>query len=108
MDEPTNRELAWRLDQIQSTLSGAVGRLEYIADKRGTDQRLDTLERGISEAKRSGFEAIGRVNARMDEHEKSHKAAGVRWQTLLWTGVLPVLVAAIGVLATLYLSHGGH
>lgn len=104
---PSNADLAWRIDRLQGTLNGVVGHPEYAADKRGTDQRLTALENGLAEAKRNGFEEIRRVDQRQERHEQSHQESGSHRLTLLWTGIIPVLIAAIGVIVTLYLN-GGH
>jgi hypothetical protein len=111
-DEPSNAELAWRLERIQDMLGGVVGRPEYISDKAGFDYRLQKNERTIAEARRELGQAIKDVKDQITKHENKHEERAdenrINWRSLLLTGVLPAVVALLGVLATLYVKqHGG-
>jgi len=117
--EPTNGELARRLEDIQRMLSGVVGHPEYEADKRGSDFRLSEVERDLAEERRERAAAIGQeradraeaireVNQRISDQAKAGAEHRMHWRELLLTGVLPAVVALVGVLVTILLNyHGG-
>jgi hypothetical protein len=106
--EPSNADLAWRLDQIARRLDDVIGRAEYTADRRGLDRELAELRRDLDEERRMRSEAIKATSERLDEQARSGAENRMHWRTLLWTGVIPALVALIGVAVTLLISHGGH
>jgi hypothetical protein len=114
-DEPTNGELARQLADIKLMLAAVVGHPEYAADKRYLDSRFADLADDLAEERRQRADAI--------EQERRDRAAAIKatneridagrdtrmhWRTLLWTGALPALVALLGVIVTIALSHGGH
>lgn len=119
-DDPSNWELARRLDDIHRMLAGVVGHPEYAADKRAVDFRLAELERDLAEERRERAAAIETeraardaavraVGKRLDDQAKADGESRGRWHDRLWTGALPAVVALLGVLVTLWISHhGGH
>lgn len=106
-DEPSNAELAWRLQRIQDTLSGVVGRPEYDADKRSADYRFADLARDLAEERRERTEAVKAVRELVAAQARNAGENRMHWRSLILTGVLPALVALIGVIVTIALSHGG-
>lgn len=122
-EQPTNWELARRLDDLRSMLRGEVVTVsEYSAQKRADDRRMDDFDRRLDDAKRSGFEAIAReraermaadeaINTRITTQAEAGAEHRDRWRTLLWTlfwtGLVPAVIALIGILVTLHLT-GGH
>lgn len=102
---PSASDLAWRIDALRRDLGNLVGRPEYVADKAGTDRRISDLEHDLEDLKRSGFARVREVEKHIEDHEKSHTAAGLHWRTLLWTGLLPAVAAILAVFITYWLSH---
>jgi hypothetical protein len=107
-DEPTNGELAWRLERISDMLAGVVGRPEYTADKRGIDHRLNDFDLRLSEERRERERAVKELGDRITAQAQAGIEHRMHWRTLLWTGLLPAVVAAIGVVAAIWINHGGH
>lgn len=116
--EPTNGELERRLQDIQRMLSAVVGVPEYAADKRASDFRQSEVERDLAEERRERSaaisqeradraEAIREVSQRMTEQAKAGLEHRMHWRGLLLTGVLPAVVALLGILVTLWISHHG-
>ena len=97
MSEPSNSELARRLDDIQRMVAGLVVYPEYRESQRGIDRRFAELAQDIEELRRQ-----------QAEHVKATADHRMQWRSLILTGVLPALVAAIGILVTVLLYHGGH
>jgi hypothetical protein len=106
-DEPSNAELAWRLQRIQETLNGVVGRPEYDADKRSTDYRFSDLAHDLAEERRERTEAVKAIRELVEAQAKNAGESRMHWRSLILTGVLPALVALAGVIVTIALSHGG-
>lgn len=109
-DEPTNSELAWRLDRIQDTLVGLVGHPEYLADKRAADYRMAEIERRIAEEARERAADVEALHQRISDQAKAGAEHRMQWRSLLWTGALPALVTLIGVIVSIWIAHqgGGH
>jgi hypothetical protein len=107
-EDPSNWELARRLDDIHRLLGGLVGDREYKADQRGTERRLAGLEDDLAEERRERAEAVRAVRELVETQAKRAAEGRMSWRSALWTGLLPALVAAIGVIVTVLLSHGGH
>ena len=117
-DQPTNFELARRLEEIRQMLGGVVGHPEYAADKRALDYRLSSLsgelgdERrdrvaAIDQERRERADAVKAVNDRIDEQARAGLENRRHWRELLWQGALPALATiAVGLLA-LWAAHGG-
>ena len=110
-DDPSNAELGRRLDTIQGLLQGLVGRFEYDADKRALDYRFSELkadliaaERQVAELRKLVEQRTTELQAALDKHvEESAKSSdnGRRhWQTLIYTGVIPSVVAVIAILVS--------
>lgn len=117
-DQPTNGELARRLEEIRQMLGGVVGHPEYAADKRALDYRLSSLSGELSEERhdrvaaveqerRERSEAIKAVNDRITSQVRDGVENRRHWRELLWQGALPALATiAVGLLA-LWAAHGG-
>lgn len=107
MDEPTNWELARRLEDIQKMLAVVVGLPEYAADRRALDYRLDDLQRDLETERRERANDVKAVNDRLDKQAEAGTEHRMHWRALLWTGALPAVVALLGVLVTLWIAHNG-
>jgi hypothetical protein len=119
-DEPTNGELARRLEEIRQMLGGVVGHPEYAADKRALDYRLSSLsgelgdERrdrvaAIDQERRERSDAVKAVNDRITDQAKAGLEHRRHWRELMWQGALPALATIIVGLLALWAAHsGGH
>ena len=119
-DEPSNGELARRLDDIRQMLAAVVGHPEYAADKRALDYRMQGLEdqvteerhdrmRAIEQERRERAEAVKAVNDRISEQARAGLEHRRHWRELLWQGALPALATLAAGLLALWLAHsGGH
>ena len=107
-DDVTTGELARRLADIQQSLATLIGRDMYLSDKQGTEWRLGELARDLEQERRERAGDVSALNARLDEQVKAAGESRGRWHDRLVTGVLPALVALLGVLVTLWINHGGH
>lgn len=107
-DDVTTGELSRQLDGIRRVLDSVVGHPEYAADKRGLDYRFAEISADVEELRRQHVDDIRDVNTRITAQEKAAKQDRMAWTDRLWQGALPALVAAIGVLVTILIQHGGH
>lgn len=120
MDEPTNGELARGIGDLKAMVGALVSRAEYTVWQDNVVYRLAELARDLDEERRARIDAIEQerreraeamkaVNDRFDAQAKAVGESRTRWHDRLWQGALPALVALIGVLVTIILSHhGGH
>jgi heme oxygenase len=107
-DEPSNWELARSLNDIKLMLAGLVSRAEYTEFQRNVQYRFDALARDIADERREREKALEAANDRMDKYAQSASDRQAKWHDRLWQGALPALVAAVGVLVTILIQHGGH
>lgn len=119
-DEPSNGELARRLDDIRHMLGSVVGHPEYAADKRALDYRLTDMGDEIAQERRDRVdaidlerreraEAVKAVNDRITEQATAGLEHRRHWRELLWQGALPALATiVIGLLALWAAHYGGH
>lgn len=119
-DDPSNGELARRLDEIRGMLGSVVGHPEYAADKQGLDFRLGNLAGQIADERRDRAAAIERerderaeavkaLNDRFTEQAKAGTEHRRHWRELLWQGALPAVATLIVGLLALWAAHsGGH
>jgi hypothetical protein len=105
-DEPTNGELARRLDDIYRTLQGSIGQPQYVADQRRIDDRLEDLRRGDAEERRDREAAVRAVHQRITDELASAANNKLSWRTILYTGVIPALIVLLSILVQIWL-HGG-
>lgn len=110
-DEPTNSELARRLDAIQLLLQSLpqslVGRAEYAADQRALEHRFAELAADVEDVRRQGAENNRVVHQRISDSEKTSAGHRQHWQQLIYMGLIPALVVAAGTLVTIWLGQGG-
>lgn len=93
MDEPSNAELAWRLEAIQRQLAELVGRPEYQA-------RLESAERRFGEL---GTDVV-HLGTRIDEHEHSHATSSLSWRAIIYTAIPSALMVLVGIAVQIWLS----
>ena len=114
-DEPTNGELARRLDDIFRNIQGLIGSAQYIADQRRIDDRLDQVRRDLSESAATSRRP-GRCPATSRRRHASTRASPTkqsarpshasRWKQILYTGLVPAFVVFLSILVQIWL-HGG-
>lgn len=92
-DEPSNAELAWRLEAIQRVLGELVSRAEYAARLETAEHRFAELAADVAEVRRA-----------QEEHAREHREARHGLRTIVYTGVIPSLVAAASILVSLWLG----
>lgn len=106
--EPSNGELARRLDTIQGLVQGLIGRQEYLADQRATDRRIGVIEADVQRLDKELAETTRGLHDRIDEQAKSGVEHRRHWQELLFIGLLPSVVTALGILLTIWMNGGKH
>lgn len=107
-EQPTNGELAWRMEQIRLSVIELVGRREYDVAQRELDRRFAEVERQLAEQRRDTDEQIRAVHQRIgDEAERAaeHRAS---WRTIIYTGLIPAAVVLMSIIAQIWLAKGGH
>jgi hypothetical protein len=105
--QPSNAELAWRLERIQDTLNGVIGRPEYLSDKQALDYRFTEVKGHIDDLRRVHADDVRELHARITEQAKTGVEHRYHWRTMLLTGVLPALATIAGIVATIIISRGG-
>ena len=103
-DEPSNAELARRLNEIAVLLQQVVGRPEYNADQRHAEHRFTEIERDIEDVRRTHAEDIKEVLRRFDEQAK---AGGTNLRQALYNGLLPAIFLVVSLLVTVLLAFRG-
>lgn len=109
--EPSNAELARRLDGITVLLQQVVGRPEYAADQRHTEHRITEVERDVSDVRQALNDAVKTILERMERHEEDHKlrdkekTAG--WKQFLYSGIAPFAVGVLLIVVGAWMSKGG-
>lgn len=102
--EPSNAELARRLNDIAVLLQQVVGRPEYTADQRHSEHRFTEIERDIADVRRMHGEDVKDVNKRIDDVTKS---SGSNLRQALYNGLLPAIFLVVGLLVTILLAFKG-
>lgn len=105
-DEPTNGELARRLEDLSRIQDGFIGRREYQADERRVDDRFRDLRQAVEEERRDRQTAIEGVHQRITDETQAAANTKLSWRTILYTGVIPALVVLLSILVQIWL-HGG-
>lgn len=103
MDEPSNGELARRLDKIELLLQGLVSRLEYTTDQRHLEHRFGEVERDIADLRRVHEEDIKDVKKRI-ENDGQSRGSNVR--QAIFSGLIPGVLFLVSILLTLSQSRG--
>jgi hypothetical protein len=107
-EEPTHGELARRLDDMRAELRlmipSLVGRAEYLADQRATDQRINTVVNRVDDVRRTHDEDMRALNDRLTADTDRATANKRSWREALWVGLLPTLVAVLMGLATVWIA----
>lgn len=106
-DQPSNAELAWRLEKIDDKLNGVIGRPEYLSDKQGLDYRFAEVKGHIDDLRNVHAEDVRELHARITEQAQSGRDNKMLWRQVLIEGALPALVSLAGVLVTLWIARGG-
>lgn len=111
MDEPSNSELAGRLDGITVMLQQVVGRPEYNADERFREHRFTEIERDHTEFRRVFNETVKTLTDRIEEHAKDHKQQeqrrGADWRQFAYAGIAPFAIGILLAIVTTWINKGG-
>lgn len=91
--EPSNTELAWRLEEIRRLHSELVSRAEYSARLEAAEHRFGEIAADV--------QALGR---RLDDHERIERENRMGWRTILYTSVPATVVAVAAILVQVWLS----
>jgi hypothetical protein len=121
-DEPSNGELARRLDDIARILLGLVSRAEYTADQRHTEHRFAELEHDIAEKRRGHDEDMREMRVELtklrdetkDVREKvgeklaeRDRSSSVNFRQAIYNGIVPGIFLVITLLVTVFLAFKG-
>ena len=107
-DEPSNAELARRMDRIEVLLQDLSLRLVssdvYNRDQRETERRFAELERELAEERLARKEDVKDLRGRMDERDKT---GGSNFRQGIYSGVIPALLVLAGILVQVFLALRG-
>ena len=106
-DEPSNTELARRLDDQYRLLQALIGRNEYTADQRANDHRFAEVAADLADVRHQHAEDTRVLHERISTGAQSHVNHQRHWQQLIFTGLIPALVAVVAILAELWVNQGG-
>lgn len=114
-DEPSNTELAWRLDQITVLVQGLVSRNEYNTQLAHNEHRFTELERDIEQeksARETGIGAERTAREKADEVLRDRQDAATtsnssNFRQAIYNGFLPGIICALGLLVTILLTSRG-
>lgn len=96
-------------DTVDRLAGRIVGSPEYEADRRGNDHRFAELAADVEDLRRQHAEDIRAVKGEITADREHREANKHSWRNALWVGALPALVAAVGVIVSLWIAHsGGH
>ena len=109
---PTTSELAWRLEQLLGSVQNLIGRAEYTADARGTNQRFDSTRDEIHQVRRELMDLFQALDGRVRHLEELEETT----QASKRSAKIAAIAAVVGAVATVIasavwqaiLSHGGH
>jgi hypothetical protein len=97
-DEPSNGELARRLDKIEILLQGLVSRAEYTIDQRHVERRLADIDRDVADLRDKHDKDVGELRKALADDGKRQ---GVNFRQAVYSGALPAILCAISVLLAL-------
>lgn len=104
-DDPSNWELARRLDQIDRSLRALVGRDGYTEYQRAIERQFAELARDIEDVRRQHTEDVTALHKRIGDEAKTATDRH-QWKTMLWVGVFPAVVAVAAILVQVWLTKG--
>jgi hypothetical protein len=103
-DEPSNGELAWRLDQITVLVRDLVSRSEYTTDQRHIERRFTELDRDITEERQAREIAVKETK---DQLASATTQSGTNWRQAIYSGLIPGILFLVGMLITISQTRGG-
>jgi hypothetical protein len=106
-DEPSNGELGRGIDRLTTMLTSLVGRAEYNAHQEGIDRRFADLGTIIQEVRQVHADDVRELHQRIGNHEKSETSNRQSWRSILYTGIVPAVLVAVGILVQWIIAHGG-
>jgi hypothetical protein len=108
LSEPTNGELARRLDSLVALVKDLIGQREYQEFQRSVERRLGVQDRRFAEVRSDAEAEYRELRQEMDESDRRAEQRHLSWRTIIYTGLVPALVAAAAILVNVWLNHGGH
>jgi chromosome segregation ATPase len=117
-DEPSNGELARRLDDIARLLQGLVSRAEYTADQRHVERRFTEMEHDIAEKRRVHEQDIRdlreenkdlrtEIKGLRTELAAANSNNGTNFRQAIYSGAVPGIIFLLGIIVTIFLAFKG-
>jgi len=107
VDDPTLGEIGRRLAEMASDVRDLPGRAEYTSDRRGLDYRFSELGRDLEDIRKRHAADFQEINRRISAELKEAIAKRQSWRQIIYTGLIPALVALLAILAQIWLRSGG-
>jgi hypothetical protein len=104
-DDPTNWELARRLDQIWQLINARIGRDEYAEYQRGVDRRYEEAQHDIENLRHRHDTDLAEIRVWIAEELKKISERS-QWRITIIMGSLSVLAAVASILVTIWLKKG--
>lgn len=106
-DDPSNGELARRIDDVHQSVLRMVSQELYLAEQRSAERRFGELERAIEKGRQRHDGDMKALNDRIDGQIRAATEHRMSWRQVIWTGLLPALVVLISILVQLWTSGRG-
>lgn len=114
MDEPSNGELARRLDDISRLLQGMVSQGQYNAELRLAEHRFTEIERDIEDVRKTHADDIKEVLRRLDDAnkdilrnlEQGTKERTSNWRQALYGALIPSILFLASILIQIMQAKG--
>ena len=103
-DEVSTGELARRLDRIELLLQGQVSRTEHAIAMAHIEAKLAELDRDITEKRARHDDDVKELNRRLEARDS---ASGSNFRQAIYSGLIPGIVFAVGLLVTILLAFKG-
>ena len=107
-DDPSNKELGWRIDEVRRMLADVVARPEYAARLEAAERRFADIAAAVGRLEAKIEENIARLHERLDEHDRAHAASGLSWRAIIFTAIPSALMVLLGIAVQLWISSGRH
>ncbi|NAS22489.1 hypothetical protein GT755_12430 [Herbidospora sp. NEAU-GS84] len=110
MDGPSLGELARRIGDLTTLITGLVTRTEYAGDRRYDDRRFNEVEADIAAIKaeqadlrKTLADGLKALRASLDAAQEKR---GGHFRQAIYSGILPSIFVLITVVVTIWTSRG--